>query len=305
MINVVEVKAPGGPEALELAKRPDPVPAQGEIVVRVRAANINPTDLASRAGFSFGDPIKTPFVVGWDYAGIVQSVGEGVSEFKVGDRVVGMIPWYLNKGAQGAYAEAVAVKSEWAVALPESLDFATACTLPLNTLTAKQGLALLKLSPASEILINGASGAVGGFAVQMAVQAGHRVTAVAGRDDEAWVQSLGAKVVLPRSTDYKGIGRFKFAFDAVPVGDPVLEALGEGGVVVTTRPTPAADPKRKIQQSLVLISPDRTSLREIVALAAAGKLQTRIERRYPLSAAADAHRDYERGGHKGKLILEP
>ncbi len=305
MINVVEVKVPGGPEALELAKRPDPVPAHGEIVVRVRAANINPTDLASRAGFSFGEPIKVPFVVGWDYAGTVQSVGEGVSEFKVGDRVVGMIPWYLTKGTHGAYAEAVAVKSEWTVALPESLDFAIACTLPLNALTAKQALALMKLPPASEILINGASGAVGGFAVQMAVQAGHRVTAVAGRDDEAWVRNLGAKVVLPRSTDYKGIGHFKFAFDAVPVGDPVLEALGEGGVVVTTRPTPTADPKRKIQQLLVLISPDRTGLREIVALAAAGKLQTRIERRYPLSAAADAHRDYERGGHKGKLILEP
>jgi NADPH2:quinone reductase len=305
MIHVVEVRSPGGPEALELAQRPDPVPAQGEIVVRVRAANINPTDLASRAGFSFGDPIKTPFVVGWDYAGIVQSVGEGASEFKVGDRVVGMIPWYLNRGAQGAYAEAVAVKSEWTLPLPDSLDFATACTLPLNALTAKQALALMKLPPASEILINGASGAVGGFAVQMAVQAGHRVTAVAGRDDEAWVRNLGAKVVLPRSTDYRSIGRFKFAFDAVPVGDPVLEALDEGGVVVTTRPTPKADPKQKIQQLLVLISFDRSSLREIVALAAAGKLQTRIERRYPLSAAADAHRDYERGGHKGKLILEP
>ena len=168
----------GGPEVLSLVERPDPVAKPGTVVVRVAAANVNPTDLAARQGFVVGDAVQPPLVLGWDLAGTVEAVGDGVSGHDVGERVVGMIPWYAIGGRIGAYAELVAVVADWVVPLPESLGFAEAATIPLNALTARQALDLLDPAPGSPILVTGASGAVGAFATQLALAAGHEVTAM-------------------------------------------------------------------------------------------------------------------------------
>lgn len=304
-MRVIEVTAHGGPEVLRLANRPDPEAASDELVVRVRAANINPTDLAARQGLVFGEPPEIPYVLGWDFAGEVVSCGSDVVDFKEGDRVVGMIPWYEIGGSRGAYAELVAVKTDWTVKLPAELDFKEACTIPLNSLTAAQALDLLAAPSGSQILITGASGAVGSFAVQLAVKNGLRVTAVAGRDDEEWVKSLGAEKVLPRTVDYKELERFQWVFDAVPVGDPLLPAVEDGGRIITTRPTNKAEPSRNIHQEFMLIKGDKARMEELVNMVARGELKTRVSKSFPLEKAAEAHELYEKGGHKGKIILLP
>ena len=240
-MRVVEVTQLGGPEVLKLTERDDPTPGPGQAVVRVRAANVNPTDLGARAGAGRTVP-DPPFVLGWDLAGVVTAVGEGVEELEEGDRVVGMIQWYDQQGSVGAYAESVAVDAEWIVPLPNELDYETAATIPLNAVTAKEGLELLDPPDGCDLLVTGASGGVGGFAVQLAARAGHRVIAQAGRDDEDWPRGLGASEVLPRDADLASIDPVPAVFDAVPLGEPALVAVEDGGAVVATRRQPEADP---------------------------------------------------------------
>ena len=299
---MVEVTELGGPEVLKVAERPQPEPGPGQVVVRVWAANVNPTDLGARVGAGRAVP-DPPFVLGWDLAGEVTAVGEGVDEFRPGDRVVGMIQWYDQKGAVGAYAESVAVDADWLVPLPDGLSFVDGCTIPLNAVTAQEGLGLLDLSEPTTILVTGASGAVGSFAVQLAVAAGHRVIAVAGRDDEDWPRQLGAAVVLPRDTDLASIEPVPAVFDAVPLGEPVFAAVQDGGAIVSTRRPPEAPPQRRIRQESFLIHQNREALREQIEAAAAGDLRTRVDRVLPLEEAAEAHRLVEAGGLHGKVVL--
>jgi NADPH:quinone reductase-like Zn-dependent oxidoreductase len=250
-----------------------------------------------------GGPVPPPFLLGWDIAGEVASVGSDVDEFQLGDRVVGMIPWYLTRGAPGGYAELVAADAQWLVPLPDGLDVVPAATVPLNAVTAHQALALLSLDAPATVLVTGASGSVGGFATQLAAQQGHRVLALASHDDEAWVAGLGAAEVIPRSADLASVGPVPAVLDAVPLGEAAAVAAADGGIVVTTRPTPPIDPGRGVRQHLQLISLDRELLAESVGQVAAGKLRTRIAATMPLSEAAQAHRLVEAGGLRGKIVL--
>lgn len=295
----------GGPEVLEVATVPDPPAEAGTVVVRVQAANVNPTDLAARQGFVVGDAVAPPLVLGWDVAGVVEAVGEGVPDWSAGDAVVGMVPWYAIGGRVGTYAELVAVDPSWLVPLPGGLTAPEAATIPLNALTARQGLGLLAPAAGAPILVTGASGSVGGFAAQLAAAAGHEVTAQAGRDDEAWIDGLGVAATLPRGADLAAAGPFPYVFDAVPLGEPALAAAADGGGVVATRPVPAADPGRKLRQEVVLISSDHAALAELVAMVADGRLRTRVARTLPLEDAAEAHRLAEAGGLHGKVVLVP
>ncbi|HUY49906.1 MAG TPA: NADP-dependent oxidoreductase [Streptosporangiaceae bacterium] len=304
-MNVIEVTEFGGPDVLRPAVRPTPAGQPGQVVVRVRAANVNPTDLAARAGHGPRGIPQPPFVLGWDFAGDVQAAGEGVTDLTPGDRVVGMIHWYDQHGAVGAYAQEVAVDAGWVVLLPDSLDYALAATIPLNALSAAQGLDLLGLTGPAALLVTGASGAVGSFAVQLAAQAGHRVIALASRGDEDWARALGATEVLPRDADLSAIEPVPAVFDAVPLGEPALAAAQDGGAVVTTRQVPAADPARRIRQQAFLIHPDRERMRRLVDAVARGRLRTRVDRVLPLAEAAEAHRLNEAGGLRGKIILAP
>jgi NADPH2:quinone reductase len=304
-MQVVEVTRFGGPEVLQVANRPDPVAGPGQVVVSIRAATVNPTDLGAREGMMPMTKVTPPFVLGWDFAGRVTAVGEGVTGYHAGDHVAGMIPWYVVNGSVGAYAQSAAVDASWLALLPEHVDDSLAATIPLNGLTAQQALALLDLPPSSTLLVTGASGAVGSFAAQLAVQAGHCVLALAGRDDGDWVRSLGVAEVLPRSTDLAGIARVPFVFDAVPLGSPALAAVEDGGLVVSTRPTPPAEAARNVRQSMVMIRSDEAGLRDLIDKVVAGTLRTRVARTLPLAEAAQAHRLAEVGGAHGKIVLIP
>lgn len=305
MLGVIAA-ALGGPEVLQVTELPEPEARSGQVVVRVRAVCVNPADVAATTGKIPRGPVPPPFLPGWDIAGEVVSVGTDTADFRVGDRVVGMIPWYLTRGAPGGYAEFVAADAEWLVPLPDELDFASAATVPLNAQTAHQGLALLSLGllPAGgSILVTGASGGVGGFATQLAAQDGYRVLAQASHEDEEWVRGLGAQEVISRSVELASVGPVAAVFDAVPIGDAAAGAVADRGVVVCTRPTPTIDPARGVRQDLQLIRLDRKLLAELVEQVAAGRLRTRVAATMPLTEAADAHRRVLAGGVRGKVVL--
>ncbi|MBU2667226.1 NADP-dependent oxidoreductase [Actinoplanes bogorensis] len=294
----------GGPEVLQVTDLPDPEAGLGQVVVRIRAVCVHPADIAATTGQIPGGPVAPPFSPGWDIAGEVASAGPGASDLRVGDRVVGMIPWYSTRGTPGGYAEFVAADTDWLVRLPDGLDFVSAATVPLNAQTAHQGLSLLP--PAVDgrsILVTGAGGGVGGFATQLAARSGYHVLAQAGHGDEQWVRDLGAHEVVSRTVDLSTVGPVPALFDAVPLGEAAAVAVEDGGVVVATRPTPAIAAARGVRQELQLIRHDRDLLADLVGQVAAGQLRTRVAETMPLTDAADAHRRVLAGGLRGKLVL--
>jgi NADPH2:quinone reductase len=302
----VVAAALGGPEVLQVTELPEPEAGPGQVVVRIRAVCVHPADVAATTGEIPRGPVPPPFSPGWDIAGEVATVGPDTADLGVGDRVVGMIPWYLTRGTPGGYAEFVAADADWLVRLPDELDFVSAATVPLNAQTAHQGLSLVSLAmlPAgSRILVTGASGGVGGFATQLAVQGGYRVVAQASNGDEQWVHDLGAHEVVSRSVDLATVGPVGAVFDAVPVGEAAAAIVEDRGIVVATRPTPAIVPARGVRQELQLIRHDSELLADLVGQVAAGRLRTRVAVTMPLTEAADAHRRVLAGGLRGKVVL--
>ena len=303
-MRVAEVTEFGGPEVLRIGERPEPQPAAGEVVVRIGAANVNPSDIAARSGQARRrmPDLEPPFVPGWDLAGEVVSA-EAATGYSPGDRVVGMIPWVRIGGRVGAYAEAAAVDPDWLAPLPDGVEDAVAATLPLNAMTARQGLDLIAAPPGSTLLVTGASGAVGGFATQLAARDGLRVLAVASTDDEEWVASLGAAEVLPRSTDLASLDPVDAVFDAVPLGPPATAPLRDGGAVLFTRSPEDFERSEKLRVETLLADSDPAALRELAADLGAGRLRTRVAQTLDLAEAGEAHRLVEQGGLRGKIVL--
>jgi NADPH:quinone reductase len=305
-VRVAEVTAFGGPEVFRIAERANPVAGTGQVVVAIRAAAVNPSDIGTRSGQARRrlPDLEPPFVPGWDLAGEVADVGEGVSAYAAGDRVVGMIPFVRIGGRVGAYAEAVAVQPGWLAPLDPAVSFEQGATLPLNSLTAREALGMLALPAGARLLITGAGGGVGGFATQLAVAAGLEVIAVAGSHDEEWVAELGAAQVLPRDADLADIEEVDGVFDAVPLGPAAsTPALRDGATAVFTRAPDEPEPERGLRLESFLVSSDAAGLRELAARLAAGELRTRVARTLPLEEAAEAHRLVEAGGLNGKVVL--
>jgi NADPH:quinone reductase len=294
-VRVAAVTEFGGPEVLHEADWPDPHPADGEVVVRIHAATINPSDLATRAGLARQrmPDLQPPFVLGWDLAGEVD-----------GRRVVGLVPFARIGGRVGTYCELAAVDPDWLAPLDDGIDFVTGATLPLNALTARQCIDLLDAEPGATVLITGASGAVGGYAVQLAVRDGYRVIALAGRDDQDWPRELGAHEVLPRDTDLASVGPVDAVLDLVPIGPASQAAVKDGGEVVFTRSPRDGEPERGIEFKPMLVHPDAAALRALAGDLSEGRLRpSRVAQTLDLADAARGHELAERGGLHGKVVL--
>jgi NADPH:quinone reductase-like Zn-dependent oxidoreductase len=304
-MRVCEVAAFGGPEVLRLAERPWPVPGPGEVVVEITAASLNPTDIAARTGHHRRrmPDLQPPFIAGWDLAGVVSDAGDGTSGFAAGSPVLGMIPWVRIGGRIGAHAQAAAVDPSWLAPRLDGLDPIAAATIPLNALTARQALDLIDLPAGATLLITGTSGAVGGFATQLAVADGLRVLAVASDGDEQWVKSLGAAEVLPRSLEPASLHPVDGLLDAVPVGAAAAAAVRDGGVALFTRGVAGIPADRGLRVEAPLVHSDPVALAQLTAQVADGRLRTRVARTFDLAQAAAAHRLMERGGLRGKLVL--
>jgi NADPH2:quinone reductase len=311
-MRVVEIQGYGGPEVVGEAERPDPRPQPGRVLVRVAAAEINPVDLWAREGLLRGavPGLEPPFVAGWNLAGTVPGAAEG---FVAGQPVVGLIPWFgVAADGIGGHAEIVSAEPGWLAPLPAGVDPVPAVTLGLNATTAVQALDLLDVGKGRTLLVVGASGAVGGFAVQLAASAGVDVIAAAGGpDDEAYLAELGAGRVLPRTAPEELADAVRAlepagvdaVLDAALLGAPVLGAVRDGGVFVSASAPTAPAPERGIQVQAVSVHPDSAQLAALASDFAAGRLRTRVVETFPFRAAQDAHRVAGTHGLRGRVVL--
>lgn len=293
----------GGPESLHYEDAPRPSPAAGEVLVRVRAAGVTPTELlwsTSRTTQS-GAARPLPFIPGHEFSGEVAALGEGVTGLSVGEAVYGMNDWY-GDGTQADYCLARVVDI---ARKPKSVDHVAAAATPISALTAWQGLfEHARIEAGQHILIHGAAGGVGSFAVQFAHGRGARVTATVSQANIAFVRDLGADDVI----DYRA-ARFDeraHGVDAVfdTVGGETLRrswsVLKPGGRLVTIAASEedAQDPRTR--EAFFIVEPRRAELEEIARLLDAGQVRPVVGAEFPL---ADAIPAYQTKPVRGKVVL--
>ncbi|MEU6664794.1 NADP-dependent oxidoreductase [Streptomyces sp. NPDC046727] len=296
-MRAVVVKAFGGPDAVEIAEVPVPEPRAGQVRIKVAASALNPVDAGVRAGY-FGGAGKV-LGLGWDVVGTVDAVGVAAA-WQVGDPVVALLP--AMGVPLGAHADYAVVDADAVARVPASVDAVHAGTLPLNGLTAVQALDQLDLAPGASLLVTGAAGAVGGFAVQLAAHRGIEVTGHGRAGDEELVRSLGAahftaEGALPGSVDA--------VLDAAVLGEPALEWVRDGGAYVGVHPGAQPGPVRGVRTGAVEVAADGARLAELVGLVDAGVLTLRVAGTFPLEKAAEAHALLAGGGVRGRLVLVP
>jgi len=306
-MRAIGVNTPGGPDRLEVLDLPVPEPGPGELRIAVAAAAVNPTDTVLREGVGAGE-LSPPLVPGMDAAGIVDAIGEGV-ELSPGDRVVAIVDPRTPRG--GAYAEQIVVPADGVARVPDGMDLVAASTLPLNALTARRALELMRVPEAGTVAITGAAGAVGGYAIELAKHAGLRVVADAKDEDVELVESFGADRVLDRGDGFPAAvvehepGGVDALLDAAVMGHVVLPAVRDGGVIACVRPFDG-EPERGIDVYIVRPADyvhDGAGLAELVDLAERGVLSLRVARTFPAEEAAEAHRQRAAGGTRGRLVL--
>jgi NADPH:quinone reductase-like Zn-dependent oxidoreductase len=304
----------GGPEMLHVVELSDPEPGPGEVLIRVHAASVNPTDTVLRSGGRAErlKDVAPPHVPGMDAAGVLERIGTGAqTDLEAGERVMAIV---LPLGPHGAYAERVVVPSGSVVRSPAGASDAEAATLPMNGLTACACLDQLGLEPGQTLAVTGAAGAVGGYAAQLAKAAGLRVVADAAPSDDALVRSLGADDVVPRGDDFAGHvrrlvpGGADGMVDAALLDALAVPAVRDGGGIATLRAYDGAGATgRGITFFPVFVrtyAEERAKLDRLREQAEDGTLTLRVARRLPLESAAEAHRLLEAGGVRGRLVLE-
>ncbi|MFI6854097.1 NADP-dependent oxidoreductase [Streptomyces sp. NPDC050416] len=298
----------GGPEVLKEVEVERPAPRPNEVLVRVRAAGVNPTDWKHRATGGFlGEP---PFVLGWDVSGVVEAVGIGVAAFAPGDEVFGMLPYPYG---HGSHAEYVIAPVRALTRKPAGIDHVQAGALPLVSLTAWQALVEhADLKSGQRVLIHAAAGGVGHVAVQIAKARGAYVIGTASAGKHEFLRGIGVdETVDYRETDFT---------EAVKDADVVLDTIGgdtalrslrvlrPGGVVVSILPVGSDDfyeeaDRLGVRAVRMLVDADRAGMETIAELAGTGRLRATIAGTFPLSAAAEAHATGDTGRTTGKLVL--
>lgn len=290
----------GGRSELKLMELPKPVAGTGEVLIKVKAAGVNPVDWKIREGLlRFRLPHQFPIILGWDAAGTIVGTGEEVYA-------------YCRKPVikDGTYAEYVVVPRTSVAPKPKNLSFVEAASVPLAALTAYQSLFdAAGLKRGQTTLIHAAAGGVGGFAVQLAKLAGARVIATASKGKHAYVRELGADEVIDyRAVDFRKMVRdVDVAFDTVggETQGNSAEVVKRGGVLVSILAFGDADAirKRGVEPRYVFVRPNGAQLRKLARLFEAGKLQTKIAKVFPLRDAAKAHALIEQGHTTGKIVL--
>lgn len=298
----------GSPEVLRLVTVPRPAPGGTEVLVRVRAAGVNPVDWKTRqSGGQIGSP---PFTVGWDVAGVVEAVGRGVTRFSIGDRVLGMPNFPYEAGG---YAQFVVARSRQLARTPDDLGDVEAAALPLSALIAWQSLVdTAAVTHGSRVLIQGAAGGVGHFAVQIAKSRGAHVIGTASPEDQAYIVELG--VDEPVDFTQQDAGETVRGVDVVldlvggKVGLCSLPAIRDGGLLISVPSSTDLAPIQevagdRVRVTGILVEPDRADLEAIASLADHGQLRVHVARTFPLKDAVHAHELGESGKAGGKMVL--
>lgn len=300
----------GGPEVLRHEDVEQPVPAAGEVLVRVTATTFNPVEGNIRLGVMQGPiPVDLPHTPGLDVAGEVAELGEGVEGLAVGDEVIGFLP--MTK--PGAAAEYVIAPAAALTPAPKGVPLADAAALPLVGLTAYQALFDHgQLKAGQRVLVNGAGGPVGGYAVQLAKQAGAHVIATASPRSAEAVRAAGADEVVDHTTT--GVlsavtEQVDLVLNLAPVDPDVLAGLPSvvrsGGAVVNTTiwmPAPT-DEERDVRGVNLYVRSDAEQLAKLVALVDSGDLRVDVTRRVPLTDLPEIHVQAASGEVRGKVVV--
>jgi NADPH:quinone reductase-like Zn-dependent oxidoreductase len=310
-MRAIAVNRWGGREALELVDVEPPPVAPDGVLIRVRAASLNPVDYKVRDGALAGAfPFHFPVILGWDAAGVVEKVGAAVTWFKPGDAVYGYCR--RHELEYGTYAEFTTVPEGFLAHMPEGLSFEEAAALPLAALVAHQSLELLGLRGGEHLFLTGGAGGVGHIAIQLALARGARVIATASPDNHDFLRELGAEPLdygdenvpnfVRELTDGSGADA---AFDLFG-GDGQEQAfasLRHGGRLVSIATPP---PEREhIETGYVFVRPSGFDLGEhITPLVHSGGLRPHIAATFPLEEAAAAQELLEAGHVRGKLVLK-
>jgi NADPH:quinone reductase-like Zn-dependent oxidoreductase len=307
-MKAVRVHEYGGPEVLKYEEAPRPTPGPGEVLVRIRAAGVNPMDWKVREGrLREALAYRMPFVPGWDVSGVVEAAGENVTLLTEGDEVYG----YPSIVRNGAYAEYAVVPEAELALKPRSVDHVHAASVPIAALTAWQGLFDVGgLRTDQKVLIHGGAGGVGSFAIQLARWKGAFITATASGRNQEFLRNLGADLAI----DYERSRFDRLVCDADVVFDTVggdtlkrsWKVLKVGGILVSTVEEPSDDEAAAhgVRAALVGTRPDSAQLAEIAKLVDAGMLRPMVEAVFPLNEARHAQELSQSGHARGKIVLK-
>jgi len=304
----------GEVEVLELVEAEQPAPGANEVLIRVAGAGLNPIDWKTRKGLGFAArqiENRLPFVPGFEVAGVVEQVGEDVSEMMPGDRVMGLVGF---PAGGGGYADYALAQAEDLAIVPEELDLVSAGAVPLAALTAWQALfEVAELEAGQKVLILAGAGGVGHFAVQFALERGAHVIATASDRNRDFLAELGVHEVIDYHTT--DVAEECYGLDLVldlvggETGKHALKTLGDQGVMVTV-PTVTADEiishaeKLGLKAHGMTMRPDAYQLDDIAELIEDGDVRVHIDQAFPLEQAGEAHRLLEGGHVRGKLVLD-
>jgi NADPH:quinone reductase-like Zn-dependent oxidoreductase len=308
-MQAIAITAFGGPDQLKLIDLPVPPCAPDQVMLNVQAAGVGMWDVKVRQGSITLEGQHFPLIPGWESAGIIEQVGSAVTDLTVGTQVV----CATYQVGIGHYAQKVAVPAALVAPAPSSVDASHAATLPVNGLTAYQAIYdALRIQPGETLLITGAAGGTGTFAVQLAAQRGARVLITAKREHHSYLQQLGASEYI----DYTQTDFAEAVHADCPEGiDAVLDCVGgetaaksmqvvrERGRLVSIVDLEQARPTRHIDTHVLYFRPDGRQLAELTKLVDHGQLTVHLDQVFPLAMAKQAHERLETRHHQGKIVL--
>jgi NADPH:quinone reductase-like Zn-dependent oxidoreductase len=306
-MKAVRIHEYGGVDVLRFEDASRPEPGPGEVLVRVHAAGVNPIDWKVRAGYVREWMKYTlPMIPGWDFSGVIESVGSGVDGWRAGAKVYGR----PDLSRDGAYADFIAVRASEIGAKPKSVDHIHAAAIPLTALTAWQALFDAGgLTTGQKVLIHAAAGGVGHFAAQLAKWKGAFVAGTASARNHDFLRQLGVDQPIDyTSVRFEDLARdFDLVLDTM-AGETRARSWGvlkKGGILVTILGQPSQEDAKAhgVRGAGIFVQPNPKQLAEIATLVDSGKLKPHIEAVFPLAEAAKAHQLGETNRVSGKIVL--
>lgn len=302
-MNAIRLHARGGPQAFVYEQAPAPQPGAGEVLVRVHAAAVTPTELQWMPTWTTrtGEPRPFPIIPGHEFSGEVHTLGPGVSGLAVGDAIFAMNDWF----GDGAQAEFCVARATDVAIKPQSVDHVLAAMTPISALTAWQGLIeRARLAAGDRVLIHGAAGGVGLFAVQLAHRRGAHVIGTASAHNVEFVRGLGADEVIDhRAQRFEDVAReVDVVFDTVG-GDTLARSwsvLRPPGRLITIAASAEQTHEQRVRDAFFIVEPNRTQLTTVADMIDARELRPIAGALFPL---ADARRAYEHKPLRGKVVL--
>ena len=299
-MKAIRIHEKGAIDNIQLEELPKPSIAPNQVLVKIKACGVNPVDWKSTVYGYF----QMPYTVGTDISGIIEAIGNEVTDYKIGDEIIGSLEW----AKQGAFAEYVATETKYIALKPKNLSFEAAAAVPLAALTAWQGLFdKLNVQKGQKVLIQAAAGGVGLFAVQFAKWKGAHVVGVASAKNEAFLKSLGVDAIIDYKTaDFSKItADFDAVFDSMASSEQTIPLLKKGGSYVTITAKPSEDlvKKQGVTATHFLFHSNPEQLKTIVNLIEQNQVKVFLDKQFKLTEAKDALKYQHEGHSKGKNVL--